>query len=70
MNDPKPVPPGDAKPVLSVTSSVEDVTSVPRKGVDLVDDGPTVPRKGVTSGNLIASLASLFENFELVMPVL
>ena len=41
--------PNDTKPVPA--SSVEDVTSVPKKGVDLVDDGPTVPRKGVTSGN-------------------
>ena len=42
--------PNDTKPAPSVAASVEDVTSVPRKGVDLVDDGPTVPRKGVTSG--------------------
>jgi hypothetical protein len=38
MSDPKPV---------SVDS--EDVTSVPRKGVDMVESGPTVPRKGVTT---------------------
>ena len=36
--------PTDIKPMLT-----EDVTSVPRKGVDMVDSGPTVPRKGVTT---------------------
>jgi hypothetical protein len=37
---------GDAK-------SEEDVTSVPRKGVDgVVDEGPSVPRKGVAAGTL------------------
>ena len=46
INDPTHVK-TDPKPV----SAVEDVTSVPRKGVDgVLDEGPSVPRKGVTSG--------------------
>ncbi len=56
VNDPKPVS-GDAKPVSSdAKSNEEEVTSVPRKGVDLAEnDGPTVPRKGVSTGpNLIS----------------
>ncbi len=51
VNDPKPVS-TDAKPVSSdAKSNEEEVTSVPRKGVDLAEnDGPTVPRKGVSTG--------------------
>jgi hypothetical protein len=58
VNDPKPVSTdakpvsGDAKPVSGdAKSNEEEVTSVPRKGVDLAEnDGPTVPRKGVSTG--------------------
>jgi hypothetical protein len=40
----------DGDTPVSGDVKVEDVTSVPRKGVDgIIDDGPTVPRKGVTT---------------------
>jgi hypothetical protein len=58
VNDPKPVSTdakpvsGESKPVSSdAKSNEEEVTSVPRKGVELAEnDGPTVPRKGVSTG--------------------